>query len=114
MPTRSPSRVNVVVSKEQHALLLELASLDQKMSASRFLRELLDQVTPLLRTTVPMMRAAKEAHGEARQRLKDDLRGFITEIDQMDLLDAPAAPGASATQRSEDGRANSRKPRGAK
>jgi hypothetical protein len=105
MPTPLP-RVNVTVTQEQHALLLELASLDPDTpSASGFLRQLLDRVTPLLRTTVPMMRAARQAHGEARQQLKGDVAEFLGTLQQLDLLeDAPAAPGAPARSASEDGR----------
>ncbi len=111
MPTRAaPPRVNVVVTKEQHALLLELASLEPGMSASGFLRELLNRVTPLLRKTVPMMRAAAQARGEASQELKEAVGSFLAEMQQLELLDAPAAPGAPEPQRvaSEDGRATRR------
>ncbi len=103
MPTRSP-RLNVVVSEEQHALLLELASLDPDTpSASGFLRQLLDQVTPLLRKTVPMMRAATEELDSSREELRVPLRGFLAAMQQLDLIDAPQ--GAPRPQRSEDGRA---------
>ena len=114
MPTQLP-RLNVTVTREQHALLLELASLDPDTpSAAGFIRELLDQVTPLLRATVPMMRAAKEAHGGAREALREPLRDFMQAMDQMDLLDAPAASGAPEPQRSEDGRARPRRRRSSK
>jgi len=104
-------RVNVVVTEEQHALLLELAALDPATrSASAFLRHLLDQVTPLLRKTVPMMRAAAEETALARGQLREPLREFLREMHQLDLLDAP--PGAPAPQRSEDGRTKRRVRRG--
>jgi hypothetical protein len=91
MPTLLP-RLNVTVTREQHALLLELASLDPDTpSAASFIRELIDQVTPLLRVTVPMMRAAKEAQGEAQEQLREPLRLFLAEMKQKDLLDLPPA-----------------------
>jgi hypothetical protein len=110
MPTPSP-RVNVVVTEEQRALLFELARLDPSVrSASAFLRTMLDEVTPLLRTAVPLMRAAAEeldtTRAEAREKLRRPLADFLHEMNQMDLLDAP--PGAQRTERSEGGRAKRR------
>lgn len=109
MPTRHP-RVNVVVTEEQHALLSELARLDPTRSASGFVRELLDQVTPLLRKTVPLMRAAAEELDTGREQLRGALSEFLSEMQQLDLLDA-ARPGAPEPQRSEDGRTKSRRRR---
>jgi hypothetical protein len=101
-------RVNIVVTEEQHALLLEFARLDpDTRSASSFLRSLLDEVTPLLRKTVPMMRAAAEELDSSREKLREPLRDFLTEMDQLDLLDK-SAPGAHRPQRSEDGRTKRR------
>jgi hypothetical protein len=105
---KSPPRVNVVVTLEQQALLLELARLDpDTRSASGFLRQLLDEVTPLLRKTVPMMRAAAEELDSSRESLRGPLRDFIHEMQQLDLLERPA-PGANRPQRSEDGRTGRR------
>lgn len=111
MPTRHP-RVNIVVTEEQHALLSELASLDRKQgnkaaSASGFVRALLDQVTPLLRKTVPLMRAAAEELDSNRESLREPLRDFMREMQQLDLLDAPA-PRAPAPSVSEGGRTKRR------
>ncbi len=114
MPTRSP-RVNVTVTEEQHALLLELAKL-QGGSASGYVREMLDAATPLLRLTVPMLRAATEqmelSNEEAARLLQEPMRLLkdMGLLDQMDLLDrAPATtsapPGAPAASVSERGRA---------
>lgn len=102
MPTRLP-RVNIVVTKEQHALLSELASLEPSTSAAGFVRQLLDQVTPLLRSTVPLMRAASQELVSSREALRGPLRDFLAEVDQMDLLE-PATSGANRTERSEGGR----------
>lgn len=102
--TKRKPRVNVVVSQEQHELLLELASLDPSVrSASAFVRQMLDEVTPLLRTTVPMMRAAAQNMDKSREQLREPLRNFIVAMEQMDLLD-DAAPGAARTERSEGAR----------
>ncbi len=101
-------RVNVTVTEEQQALLLELARLDpDTRSASGFLRQLLDEVTPLLRKTVPMMRAAAEELDSSREGLRGPLRDFLREVQQMDLLETPPT-GANRTERSEGGRTSRR------
>lgn len=106
MPLARSPRVNVSVSDEQHALLLELAELDpDTRSASSFLRDLLDQVTPLLRKTVPMMRAAAQEMDQSREGLREPLRNFLAEIQQLDLIDAPdGAPDRTAAKRGPDRR----------
>lgn len=86
-------RVNVTVTEEQHRLLLDLAE-HAEMSASGFLRLLLDAATPLLRVAVPEMRdIAEEDHpyfAEAfRERfydLLDELRseGFLAQFDFLE------------------------------
>ena len=107
MPSPSSPRINVVVTEEQRALLFELARLDPSVrSASSFLRKMLDEVTPLLRKTVPVMRAAAEELDHNREQLRGPLREFLREMEQMDLLDA--APGAARTERSEGGRTKRR------
>ena len=109
MPTRLP-RVNVVVSEEQHRLLSELAALDPgTRSASSFVRQLLDQVTPLLRVTVPLMRTASEEMDSSRSQLREPMREFMAMVDQFDLLD-DTPPQAARTERS-DGVRPGRKPR---
>ena len=111
MPSARNPRVNVVVTDEQHALLLELAQLDpDTRSASAFLRHMLDEVTPLLRKTVPMMRAAAQELDSSREGLRAPLREFVRTVQQMDLLDAP--DGAPARSVSEDGRTARRTRRG--
>lgn len=107
MPTRLP-RVNVTVTEEQHALLLELASLEG-VSASGFLRAMLDQATPLLRTSVPLLRAAAEEREITRERALSMLEGPLRElkalglVDQLDMLD-DLPSGANRTERSTGGR----------
>ena len=99
MPTRLP-RVNIVVTEEQHALLSELAALDPSTpSAAGFVRQLLDQVTPLLRTTVPLMRAASQEMDSSREQLREPLRDFLASMAQHDLLDAPHSPHGTAAKR---------------
>jgi hypothetical protein len=109
VPIRKP-RVNVVVSQEQHDLLRELASLDPSTrSASSFMRQLLDQVTPLLRVTIPMMRVAAQEMESGRAQLQEPVRNFMAALDQLDLLDH-APPQAARTERGEGVRPG-RKPR---
>ena len=91
MPTKLP-RINVTVTEEQHALLLELATL-QGGSASGFLRQYVDASTPLLRAAVPLLRrAAKETEvskAEAARLLQEPLKRLqeMGVLDQMDLID---------------------------
>ena len=111
MPTRYP-RVNIVVTEEQHALLSELAELERKQgnasaSASGFVRQLLDQVTPLLRKTVPLMRAAAEELDTGRESLRAPLREFLAELQQHDLLDLATSADAR-TERSDGARGRPR------
>lgn len=93
MPTHLP-RVNVTVTEEQHALLLEMAQLDRGRSAAGFLRELLDQVTPLLRDTVALMRTATQEQDRARRDLAGMLATLNAKLEQGDLLDQPPAGAA--------------------
>lgn len=111
MRTWSP-RVNVTVTEEQHALLLELAELTE-LSAAGFLRQMLDAATPLLRKTVPALRASSEEMEEQQDAIREIFAHLMEEfrdtgiIDQLDLLDelqdARALP-TSRTERSEGGR----------
>ncbi len=115
MPTPY-ARVNIVCTLEQRALLTELADLDPTVrSPAGFVRQLLDQVTPFLRVTVPMMRAAAQEMDSSRSQLKEPLADFLAQLEQLDLLDAsaPGAPARSGVSR-EDGRTvrrRSRRPR---
>lgn len=100
MPTQLP-RVNVTVTEEQHALLLEMAKLDRGRSASGFLREMLDQVTPLLRSSVALMRAAAQEQDIAREELAGMMAGMQALMDQSALPLPPAPP--SGRKRSDGG-----------
>ena len=103
MPATPNPRINVVVTEEQRALLFELARLDpDTRSASAFLRELLDRVTPLLRSTVAAMRVASEETDNARSELRGLLSDIATEMQQLDL--AVPAGRRARTERSEGGR----------
>jgi hypothetical protein len=96
--------VNIVVTEEQRALLSELVELDPTVrSQAGFVRELLDQVTPLLRVTVPMMRAAAQELDAGRSQLRQPMNDFLAAVQQLDLMDAPAH-GAPAPSASEGGR----------
>lgn len=98
MPTPYP-RVNIVVTVEQYALLSELAELDNRRSVAAIVRELVDQVTPLLRATVPAMRAAKQELDSSRESLKKPLADFLAAMEQHELLDERAKPRRSEPQR---------------
>lgn len=103
MPTKLP-RVNVTVTEEQHSLLSEMASLNGG-SAAGFVRQLLDQVTPILRAVVPAMRTASEEMNAAQTSLNSILlaaRDAGLNLDQLDLLDPPSE-AVQRTERSEGG-----------
>ena len=108
MPSQLP-RINVVVTEEQHALLLELAKLDpETRSASAFLRALLDRVTPLLRSVVPAMRMASQEMASNREELRGLLAEISSEMQQLDLQ----APARRPPERSgSDGGRTARRPR---
>jgi ABC-type transporter Mla subunit MlaD len=94
-------RINVPVSQEQYELLSRLAALDPDLrSSASFLRQLLDQVTPLLRVTVPMMQTASEEMKSSREQLREPYRNFIAAVSQMELLD-DTPPQAARTERSD-------------
>lgn len=107
---RSP-RINVAVTAEQHALLLELAGL-QGGSAAGYLRQQLDASTPLLRTAVPLLRkAAREVaitKAEASTLLQEPLRMLreLGMVDQLDLLDDAALGGGATHERTAASRAS--------
>ena len=112
MPSRLP-RVNVTVSEEQHGLLQELAKL-QGGSAAGYLRQMLDQATPLLRAIVPALRMAAEEmdtkKADATMQLNELLSAMQTAgvNPQLGLLDEPsstsALSGAERSDREERGR----------
>jgi len=110
MPTQNP-RVNVTVTEEQHALLLELARLNGG-SAAGYLRQMLDQATPLLRATVPALRLASEEMNTSRQEVNSALAELLGAIrgvgmdvhpDLLDGIPEHAFAAAPDPQRSEDG-----------
>ena len=112
MPTKSP-RLNVTVTQEQHALLLDLARLNGG-SAAGYLRQMLDQATPLLRVTVPMLRGAAEEMELSKDRAAQLLAPVLEELRGMDLIpqpglldgleSTPRAPGSRVASASEHAR----------
>lgn len=112
MPTKLP-RLNVTVTEEQHALLLELAKLNGGSAAS-YMRQMLDAATPLLRATVPALRMAAEEMDATREDAEQQIGAILTALRgagvnlQPDLLDEAstpaAAPAAQRSERSERGR----------
>lgn len=107
---KSP-RLNVTVTPEQHALLLELSELNGGSAAS-YLRQMLDQATPVLRKVVPMMRETAKATELSRsqaQSMIDELLTAIREAGlsvQPDLLDGSSqgSPGSAARNERQRGR----------
>ena len=98
MPSKLP-RVNVVVSVEQHELLMELARL-QHRSASSLLRELLDASTPFLRAVLPVLQAREAAVEEMPGKLEKAALGALQALlgddpAQLDLVDHIASVMAS-------------------
>lgn len=114
--SRNP-RVNVVVTPEQHTLLLQLSRL-QNRSAASFLREMLDNVTPLLRASVPLLTTAAQEIELTRAQAADILRGPMELLRETGLGGQPelpeikpskaAAPGTPAASGSERGRTKRR------
>ena len=116
MPSKLP-RVNVTVSEEQHALLLELAKLNGG-SAAGYLRQMLDAATPLLRATVPALRAASQEMNTTKADAEKHIAEMLAALKavgvnpQPDLLDLQASErpplAAHRTERSEGGRSKRR------
>lgn len=110
MATGNP-RLNVTVTPEQHQLLLELAKLNGG-SAAGYLRQMLDQATPLLRSTVPALRMAADemntTRAQAQGALDDMLRalrdaGMNIQPDLLDdTLSTTSRKAGMRPQRSED------------
>ena len=87
MPSKVPlPRVNVTVTREQHALLIELAHL-QGGSAAGFLRQQLDAATPLLRSAVPILRRAAQETEGTREEIRQLLQAPLKAMEQAGLRD---------------------------
>jgi hypothetical protein len=88
--SNSNPRLNVTVTPEQHAMLLELGAL-QERSAASFLREMLDTATPMLAALLPVYRAAAAQQAIQPQALqmaiRDALEGVEANRAQLSLLD---------------------------
>lgn len=87
MPTKHP-RINVVVTDEQHALLQNLAR-SSNLTASKFLRLMLDDATPILRQAVPAVVSTSEWPVEFRQ---DDFKALIDEWETHGYFDQRSFP----------------------
>lgn len=102
MPSNRP-RVNVCVTPEQHALLLELAELNGG-SAAGYLRQMLDQATPLLRATVPALRVAAKEMNATKQEAGTALQAMLDAISQAgadvppDLFGEASQAGGAASR----------------
>jgi len=85
MPSKQP-RLNLTITEEQRALLFELAELEGG-TASGFVRKLVDQVTPLLRASVPLLRTAAREHQITVEQGRERIREALEEISHTGLLD---------------------------
>jgi hypothetical protein len=79
------------------------------------MRQVLDQMTPLLRVTVAAMRAAKQELDESRSTLREPLAELLAVMQQHDLLDDATlgrsdSPAASARTDAPPKRRRFRKP----
>ena len=112
MPTTSP-RINVVVSAEQHQLLTELGSL-QERSAASYVRELVDMATPLYRSLLPILRASSDVQERVASVLSETLETALFDAvagnpdgDQVDLesfiREMAAQPRATSASLDHDG-----------
>lgn len=77
MPTPNP-RMAIVVSAEQHELLMELGAL-QGRSAASYVRELLDMATPMFRAVLPLLRASADVQERASSMISDRMQGIMAE-----------------------------------
>lgn len=93
MPTKLP-RFLVTVTEEQDQLLRQLAEMQHRSVAS-FLRELLDAATPMLRASVPLLKAARTTVQEQPQALREAAEGYVRAVafydDQIDIEEVLAA-----------------------
>lgn len=98
MPATSP-RVNVTVTEHQHAVLLELAAL-QERSAASFLREMLDGAMPMLEAMLPIYRAAALQQAMQPEALQNAIRDVLAGVEagrsQLDFLSALTASEANS------------------
>ncbi len=92
MPTHHP-RVNMIVTEEHFALLSEITRLDPTVrSPPGYMRQVLDEMTPLLRVTVAAMQAAAQELDQSRAQLRKPLADLLAAMEQHDLLDHASAP----------------------
>lgn len=100
MATKLP-RLNVAMTAEQHALLLELGKLQGRSGAS-FLREMLDAATPMLEASLPIWRAIADEAAAQPERLRAlieqavaDVKGNVAQLDMLELISRTASTGAN-------------------
>lgn len=109
MPSPFP-RMAIVVTPEQHTLLMRLASL-QGRSAASYVRHLVDLATPSLRALLTPLEAAQAeqdalddgfqyALEQALQEADDDLEAQLEFFDPLGIDDALHGPAAGAQSQS--------------
>jgi len=77
VPTPNP-RMAIVVTAEQHQLLVELGAL-QGRSAASYVRELVDMATPMFKAVLPVLRASADVQGRVSALIADRMDGIIRE-----------------------------------
>lgn len=89
MPTANP-RIGVVVTPEQHQLLMDLGKL-QGRSAASYLNQALDAAEPMLRALLPILRQTAETVAQQPLELQQAIRAALAEVDaktaQLSLLE---------------------------
>lgn len=70
---RYPNRLQIFVDQDMENLLADLASMNG-VTISAIVRDLLETLTPGLRTTLDMMKTAKNLDAQARQTLSATLQ----------------------------------------
>jgi uncharacterized protein (DUF1778 family) len=81
-------RINVVVTEDQHQLLMELGEL-QGRSASSFLREMLELTAPMLKATLTALKTAAavaEKQPEEARKILDQAFALPEENDDQPTL----------------------------
>lgn len=102
MPSKLP-RLNLTITEEQRALLFELAELEGG-TASGFVRKMLDQMTPLLRASVPLLRTAAREHQITVEQGRIRIREAMEELAGSGLLDQLDFDSIMAERRAETAR----------
>lgn len=78
-PNRYLQRIQIFVERDTQELLVQLAALDG-VTVSTLVRELLETLTPGLRSTVEMIQASRNLDSHARAKLTATLQGHADKL----------------------------------